>query len=146
MNKAADSADDSLDTAPAPRPPRVPGYESVRLLGRGAFGAVWLARQENTGKQVAIKVYPHMDRLDIAELKREVRILAALYAAREIVQLIEVGWEASPPYFVMEYLEHGSLEDWLRRQPLAEEEALHESQEARKNLRPLVGQLAITDQ
>lgn len=147
MQGAAGSADDIAfqETAADPTPPlaagrgasaspaqhgddqppaEVPGYAIVRFLGRGAYGAVFLAQQENTGKQVAIKFYTQADRLDIGELKREVRILAALYATREIVQLIEVGWESSPPYFVMEYLEHGSLDARLQRQPLAPQEAL----------------------
>lgn len=102
----------------------VPGYRLVRSLGRGAFGAVWLAEQENTGKLVAIKFYSHAEGLDFTFLKREVEKLAALYTSREIVQLLEVGWDASPPYYVMEYLEQGSLEDRLRKGPLPEADAL----------------------
>ncbi len=44
-----------LEAAPA----HVPGYTLVRSLGDGAFGSVWLAFEENTGKQVAIKFYTH---------------------------------------------------------------------------------------
>ncbi len=106
-----------------PAPACVPGYRLVRSLGRGAFGTVWLGEQENTGKLVAIKFYSHAPGLDFKFLQREVEKLAALYTSREIVQLLEVGWHASPPYYVMEYLERGSLEDRLRQGPLTEAEA-----------------------
>ena len=38
-------------------------------------------------------------------MSREVEKLAFLFADRYVVQLIGVGWEADPPYYVMEYLE-----------------------------------------
>lgn len=37
------------------RPPEIPDYEPVRVLGRGAFGAVWMARSR-TGVYRAVKV------------------------------------------------------------------------------------------
>lgn len=116
-----DRSSDSSDWEPAPA--SVPGYRLLRSLGHGAFGSVWLAEQENTGKLVAIKFYSHAQGLDFHFLRREVEKLAVLYTSREIVQLIEVGWHASPPYYVMEYLERGSLEDRLRGGPLSETDA-----------------------
>src|SRR5207244_2336690 len=96
------------------RPPaQVEGYEIQRCLGAGAFGTVWLATQKSTGKVVAIKFYMHRGGLDWTLLNREVEKLAVLYTDRDIVQLIDVGWESSPPYYVMEYLERGSLEQLL---------------------------------
>lgn len=115
------AATDADSEAP---PTDVPGYTTLRYLGRGAYGTVFLALQDNTGKQVAIKFYRHAAGLDIPQLKREVRILAALYTSREIVQLLEVGWDAEPPYFVMEYLEHGSLDERLRKGALDVAEAV----------------------
>jgi eukaryotic-like serine/threonine-protein kinase len=91
----------------------VPGYELQKLLGEGAYGAVWLAREEKTGKDVAIKFYTHRGGLDWALLSREVEKLALLYTSRNIVRLLDVGWQADPPYYVMEYLESGSLESQL---------------------------------
>ena len=118
------SADASSDSAELQPPPgSVPGYRLLRSLGHGAFGTVWLAEQENTGKLVAIKFYSHAPGLDFGFLRREVEKLAVLYTSREIVQLIEVGWHASPPYYVMESLERGSLEDRLRQGPLSEADA-----------------------
>ncbi len=116
-----DRSSDSTDGEPPPS--SVPGYRLLRSLGHGSFGTVWLAEQENTGKLVAIKFYSRALSLDFNFLRREVEKLAALYTSREIVQLIEVGWHATPPYYVMEYLERGSLEDRLRSGPLSESDA-----------------------
>lgn len=100
-------------------PAEVPGYQVLRMLGRGAFGTVWLARQHNTGKAVAIKFYAHSEGLDWNLLQREVEKLAHLYTERDIVQLLAVGWDAKPPYYVMEYLENGSLSDVVRHRRLS---------------------------
>ena len=96
-------------------PPGHPvGYEMQRLLGTGAYGEVWVALDRNTGRQVAIKFYLHRGGLDWTLLSREVEKLVFLSADRYVVQLLEVGWDADPPYYVMEYVENGSLDDLLR--------------------------------
>ncbi|HTU23812.1 MAG TPA: protein kinase, partial [Pirellulales bacterium] len=77
---------------------------------------VWVALDTNTGRQVAIKFFAHRGGLDWALLSREVEKLVFLSADRYVVQLLDVGWNAEPPYYVMEYVEHGSLEDLLRRE------------------------------
>jgi hypothetical protein len=92
------------------RPPgHAPGFEPLEFLGAGAYGEVWVAIDRNTGRRVAIKFYAHQGGLDWSLLAREVEKLRFLFADRYVVQLIEVGWEAEPPYYVMEYVEHGSL-------------------------------------
>lgn len=107
------------------RPPaEVPGYDSERLLGAGAYGEVWVALERNTGRRVAIKFYSHRGGLDWSLLSREVEKLAFLCADRYIVQLIAVGWEAEPPYYVMEYMEQGSLAERLAGGPLPVAEAV----------------------
>ena len=99
------------------RPPcQVPGYEAQRFLGAGAYGEVWVALDRNTGVRVAIKYYAHRGGLDWSLLAREVEKLRFLFADRYVVQLIAVGWDADPPYYVMEYVEHGSLADRLNRE------------------------------
>lgn len=99
------------------KPPcQVPGYEMERHLGSGAFGEVWVAVEKNTNRRVAIKFFSHA-RGDWSQLNREVERLAFLSADRYVVQLLEVGWTSTPPYYVMEYLEHGSLEDRLKQEP-----------------------------
>ncbi len=103
----------SLEAVP---PAQVEGYLLENHLGSGAFGQVWLATDRSTGRKVAIKFYNRRSVGDIEPLAREVQKLVVLSADRHVVQLLDIGWEADPPYFVMEYLSRGSLEDLLRRQ------------------------------
>ncbi|MFN0195713.1 MAG: serine/threonine protein kinase [Planctomycetaceae bacterium] len=105
-------------------PSQVRGYQILRCLGEGAYGAVWLARETNTGKLVAIKFYTHRRSLDWSLLNREVEKLATLYTSRKIVGLVEVGWDGDPPYYVMEFLENGSLANVLATGPLPVGEAV----------------------
>ncbi len=105
-------------------PAYLPGYEIIRSLGEGSFGSVWLAHEVNTGKQVAIKFYTHRRGLDWSLLSREVEKLAVLYTSRNVVGLLGVGWDHDPPYFIMEYLENGSLAEALRDGPLPVEDAV----------------------
>ena len=98
------------------RPPTdVPGYEAQRFLGAGAYGEVWVGVDRNTGRRVAIKFYAHRRGVDWSLLSREVEKLVFLSADRYVVQLLDVGWDSDPPYYVMEFVENGSLEDLLRK-------------------------------
>jgi serine/threonine protein kinase len=115
----------ALSLKPLRPPTQIPGYEPRAFLGAGAYGEVWVALDRTTGRQVAIKFYAHQGGLDWSILSREVEKLAFLSADRYVVQLLDVGWEADPPYYVMEYIEQGSLEDLLKRQgKLAPREAV----------------------
>lgn len=106
-------------------PSTIPGYQILHRIGVGKFGSVWLACEQNTGKQVAIKFYSQRRGVDWALLSREVEKLAVLYTNRNIVGLIAVGWDHDPPYYVMEYLENGSLAQRLDTGPLPVAEAVH---------------------
>jgi serine/threonine protein kinase len=99
------------------RPPlEVPGYQTQRFIGSGAYGEVWAALDRTTGRKVAIKFYLHRRGVDWSLLSREVEKLRFLSADRYVVQLLDVGWDAEPPYYVMEYIEQGSLDDLARQQ------------------------------
>ncbi|MCA9194368.1 MAG: serine/threonine protein kinase [Planctomycetales bacterium] len=99
----------------ATRPPAdIPGFRIEKLLGQGAFGQVWLARDLNTGRKVAIKFYLHRGGINWSLLSREVKNLVNMSTGRHIVQVLGVGWDAEPPFYVMEYFENGSLEDLIR--------------------------------
>lgn len=73
---------------------------------------------------MAVKVYSHRGGLDWSLLSREVEKLAILYTSRNVVGLLEVGWGSDPPYYVMEYLERGSLAALLADGPLSVREAV----------------------
>ena len=94
-------------------PATLPGYRLERFIGAGTFGQVWYARNLNTGRPVAVKFYLHRGGVNWSLLSREVKNLVQLSADRSVVQVLDVGWDAEPPYYVMEYLPSGSLEDLL---------------------------------
>lgn len=98
-------------------PPLKPsGYELRKFLGAGTYGEVWVGVDCNTGRQVAIKFFHRRASVDVASLAREVEKLVFLSTDRYVVQLLDVGWNSDPPYYVMDYIERGSLEDMLRRE------------------------------
>src|SRR5262249_6705308 len=62
-------------------PQAIPGYTSVKLLGRGGMGSVILAREQKTGRAVAIKtLLPEFAVSDKAmrRFMREIDVAAAL--------------------------------------------------------------------
>ena len=91
------------------RPPDLAGYVLHTPLGRGAYGEVWLGENRTTKRQVAVKFLHSRATLDWSLLDGETDKLAFLAADRRVVQLLDVGRDADPPYFVMEYVSRGSL-------------------------------------
>jgi len=112
-----------LSTVHALPPGAAPGFELMRSIGIGAFGSVWMAKELKTGRFAAVKFFSRRGH-DWALLGREVEKLAALDTSHHIVKLIDVGWEAEPPYYVMEYLPNGSLANRLSEGPLAADAAV----------------------
>ncbi|MCG8653529.1 MAG: protein kinase [Pirellulales bacterium] len=119
------SASQKLSMEATTPPAEVPGYRLQRFLGSGAFGQVWVGRDLNTGRGVAVKFYLHRGGVNWSLLSREVKNLVQLSADRHVVQVLEVGWDADPPYYVMELVGGGSLEDLLRGgQPMSVNESV----------------------
>ena len=102
-----------LSVEPTRPPAKIEGYSIQDFVGRGSYGEVWTAIDQKTGKRVAIKFYAQRSNSDVKQLAQEVEKLVVLAADRYVVQLLDVGWDATPPYFVMDYIDHGSLEDQI---------------------------------
>ena len=103
-----------LSVEPTRPPAKIEGYSIQSFIGRGSYGEVWSAIDQKTGKRVAIKFYAQRSSVDVKQLAQEVEKLVVLAADRHVVQLLDVGWDASPPYYVMDYIESGSLEDQIK--------------------------------
>lgn len=103
-----------LSLEPTRPPADVAGYTLQKFLGSGAYGEVWSAIDQKTGRRVAIKFYTRRSSSDVQLLAAEVQKLVVLAADRYVVQLLDVGWDSDPPFYVMDLIEHGSLEERLR--------------------------------
>jgi WD40 repeat protein/tRNA A-37 threonylcarbamoyl transferase component Bud32 len=105
-----------------PRPPRLPqlpGYEVQRLLGEGGMGIVVLARQQQLGRLVAIKLpLQTLSEEGRARFLREARAAAGLRHPN-ICPVHEVGKHQDQPYLVMDYIDGPTLHDWVGQNPAA---------------------------
>jgi serine/threonine-protein kinase len=88
-------------------PQAIPGYDTVKLLGRGGMGCVMLAREQRTGRAVAIKtLLPEFAVSDKAMKRflREIDVAAAL-KHKNIVEFIDRGTHKGVVYLVTEYVD-----------------------------------------
>lgn len=89
------------------QPQPVPGYQMIKLLGRGGMGCVMLARDEKTGRSVAIKsLLPEVavTEVSLRRFMREIQVAAALDHPN-IVRFLESGTNNGSVYLVTEYVE-----------------------------------------
>jgi serine/threonine-protein kinase len=88
-------------------PQAIPGYDTVKLLGRGGMGCVMLGREQKTGRAVAIKtLLPEFAVSDKAmkRFMREIDVAAAL-KHQNIVDFIDRGTHNGVVYLVTEFVE-----------------------------------------
>jgi len=91
-------------------------YEFVRELGRGGMGIVFMARDLELDRPVAIKVLSPTwltDEAMVQRFQREARVVASL-RHESIVSVYDVGRAGDLHYFVMDYIEGVSLSRILR--------------------------------
>ncbi|HYI57704.1 MAG TPA: serine/threonine-protein kinase [Microlunatus sp.] len=117
-------------------PSQIGRYPVSRRLGAGAFASVWLGRDPEFEVDVAIKVLADNWAVDDHIRERfvsEARFLRRV-RDRRVVHVYDIGTlDDGRPYFVMEYLDAGTLED-LRRSALPPAEALQLCAEAARGL------------
>jgi tRNA A-37 threonylcarbamoyl transferase component Bud32 len=89
------------------QPQPVPGYQAIKLLGRGGMGCVMLARDEKSGRSVAIKtLLPEVavTEISLRRFMREIEVAAALEHPN-IVRFLESGTNNGTVYLVTEFVE-----------------------------------------
>jgi pSer/pThr/pTyr-binding forkhead associated (FHA) protein len=89
------------------QPQAVPGYQTIKLLGRGGMGCVMLARDDKTGLLVAIKsLLPEVavTEVSLRRFMREIQVAKALDHPN-IVRFLESGTNNGSVYLVTEFVE-----------------------------------------
>lgn len=105
------------------RPPQIPEifgrYRVLRPLGHGGMGSVYLVRDTELDRLVALKV-PHLAPSDPEAMERFAREAraAATIDHPNVCHIYDVGRVEDIPYLTMAYVEGPSLADELRAGPL----------------------------
>ncbi|MBI4024326.1 MAG: protein kinase [Verrucomicrobia bacterium] len=103
------------------------GYTILRELGKGGMGAVYLAKHEGTGEQVALKVLlPQVaaDEKAKTDFLRETENTRALRHPN-VVQLRDSGCANGAFYFTLEFCDGGCVHQMMKQrgEPLAVDDA-----------------------
>jgi len=114
------SSEESSSAASLPPPPphtrHFGAWQTIRILGQGGMGTVYLARRIQGGfeQRAAVKVVgAHLGTASFLErFRRERQILAALQHPN-IAQLLDGGVsDSGEPYLVMEYVEGVAIDEY----------------------------------
>lgn len=108
------------------QPEKIGIYEIKSELGRGGMATVYRAYDPRFEREVAVKVLPsellHADPQFRLRFEREAKIIAQLEHTA-IVPVYDVGEENGQPYFVMRYMNGGSLSERIKAGGLTIEDA-----------------------
>lgn len=120
--RSGDSPRKAAATAEFPK--RIGRFEILAILGQGAFGKVYRARDPHLDREVAIKVPLLETPDDIARFRREAKAAATLHHPN-VCPVYEVGEDESGSYIVMAYVDGKTLADHLkeRKEPLPARQA-----------------------
>lgn len=96
-------------------------YQVIKEIGRGGMGVVYLAKDKNLGRDVALKtlkVNDFSDELELERFQREAELTASLNHSG-IITIHEVGVHENTPFFAMEYIEGESLKEYVEKSNLS---------------------------
>ena len=97
-------------------PETIGRFEIDRVLGRGAMGVVYLAKDPVLDRKVAVKViqlHPGLDEKDVSELKQRFEVearAAAKMSHPSLVTIFDAGLQDESLYLAMEYIRGEALD------------------------------------
>lgn len=94
---------------------RVGRFVVERRLGAGAMGVVLLAHDPDLARPVAIKLLKSDGEGARSRLRREAQAVAKIQHPN-VIAVHEVGTHGEQVYVVMEYVDGGTLRDWVKAQ------------------------------
>ncbi|HMF16660.1 MAG TPA: serine/threonine-protein kinase [Gemmataceae bacterium] len=120
--KPAPKAAPKSAAQPAPAPAKTKeivmgDYRLTKKLGQGGMGAVYLGHQVSLDRPVALKVLSKelaSKPAFVERFKREARVMAKLDHPN-ILRCYDVGEASGHHYLTMEFVEGGSVQDWLKK-------------------------------
>lgn len=93
-------------------------YRLIRRIGAGSFATVWLGHDDDLDVPVAVKVLADnwASNSDVrSRFLAEARIMRRIHD-RRLVQVYDIGTlDDGRPYFVMDYVDGGSLNDLVSK-------------------------------
>jgi WD40 repeat protein/serine/threonine protein kinase len=126
LHDTAQAAPAFPDSVALPSGTLVDSFRILRRIGRGGMGEVYLARDTQLGRKVALKIIRPEGLRSPEALDRfllEART-TALFNHPHIVTIHAVGTVGSCPYLALEYLEGQTLEARMREERLGLRESL----------------------
>ena len=111
------------DTVPFQVGDVVGKYELIHEIGGGGMGLVFLARDTELDRQVAIKLVRSLDERFIERFGREARATARCQH-ENVVRLHDAGAHEGWPFLVLEYLEGQTIGALIKEGPLAADRAV----------------------
>ncbi len=97
----------------------LPGYDVLSELGRGGMGVVYKARDRRLHRLVALKMVlagKHVGAVGLARFRAEAEAVAKL-SHPNIVQIYETGEYEGRPFFSLEFVDGGSLDQRITESP-----------------------------
>lgn len=102
---------------PADEAPEIPGYETVKKLGEGGMGKVFLLRNQKSGRQVALKIMHARVAVQVDAKRGFQREMDNMIDLRHpnLVEFYEQGNTDGTFYFLMEFCPLGSTDGWAAK-------------------------------
>jgi serine/threonine protein kinase len=104
----------------APLEESIGPYKTIRKLGEGGMGLVYLAHDDELDRAIAIKLLPqHLagDDEQLARLRQEARTASSLNHPN-IITIYEIGQHQSSAFIAMEYIDGQTLRDLVAAGPV----------------------------